>query len=76
MLIYIAFVLVTFTLRPLDLQNLIKTSNNNYKPTEVGETKTASSAKAKKKICKVAISKITCCLCAILCSLQYYNSSG
>jgi len=76
MLIYMAFVFVVLTLRPFIVQNFINICNNICKPSALWETRTASSAKAKRKIYKVAISNITRCFSAILCYLKYFNSSG
>jgi len=76
MLIYIALVFFTLIFSPFAAQNLINTFNKNYKPSGVGDTSTASSAKARRNIYKVAISKINRFLCAILCFSKYYSRSG
>jgi hypothetical protein len=55
-LIYNALVLPTFILRPFYLQNFSKTEIINYNPSALEDNKTASSAKAMKKIYKVASS--------------------
>jgi hypothetical protein len=58
MLIYMAFVFPTLILRPFYLQNSAKAFIKCYRPSALCDTSTASSANAKKKIYKVAISRI------------------
>ena len=55
-LIYIAFVLSTFIYSLFNLQNISKAVSTCYSPSALCHNKTASSAKARKKNCKVAIS--------------------
>jgi hypothetical protein len=71
-----ALVLVTLICRPLSLQNFSNTISIFYKPSALGDNKTASSAKARKKTYKVAISNIYRIFAAILCSLKYFNKYG
>jgi hypothetical protein len=75
-LIYIAFVLVTFIYNPFYLQNSSKAFNIYCSPSALWDKRTASSAKARKKIYIVAISKIYRLLGAILCSLKYCSKNG
>jgi hypothetical protein len=74
--IYMAFVFFTFIYRPLISQNDLKASNIIYKPSALGEIRTASSAKASKKICNVAISNQYRFALSILLSTKYYKSHG
>ena len=55
-LICIAFVFLTFICNPFSLQNFSKAFNSSYKPSALWDNRTASSAKARKKIYIVAIS--------------------
>jgi len=71
-----ALVLVVLSLRPLQVQNLINKFNNSCKPYALWDSNTASSAKASRKICKVAISSINRRFSAILCCLKYSSNSG
>jgi hypothetical protein len=72
-LIYNALVLPTFILRPFTLQNFSKMEIITYSPSALGDNKTASSAKAMKKICKVAISNTRRFYYVILYLAKYYN---
>jgi hypothetical protein len=74
--IYIAFVLVTFIYNPFKLQNISKAVNICYKPSALCDTRTASSAKARKNIYKVAISNMYRLIGVILLSSKYYNKYG
>jgi len=76
MLIYMAFVFVILILRPLEVQNLINKFNRSYNPYALWDKSTASSAKASRKIYKVAISNINRFFSAILCYLKYSNNNG
>jgi hypothetical protein len=58
MFIYIALVFPTLIFKPFKLQNSANAFSICYKPYALWEINTASSAKARKKICKVAISRI------------------
>jgi hypothetical protein len=58
MLIYMALVFPTFILRPFNLQNSANAFTICYRPSALCEISTASSAKAKKNIYRVAISRI------------------
>jgi hypothetical protein len=58
MLIYMALVFPTFILRPFDLQNSANAFTICYRPSALCEISTASSAKARKNIYRVAISRI------------------
>ncbi len=58
MFIYIALVLPTFIFKPFKLQNIANALSICYKPSALWEINTASSAKARKNIYKVAISRI------------------
>jgi hypothetical protein len=75
-LIYNALVLPTFILRPFYLQNFSNTEIINYNPSVLGDNKTASSAKAMKKIYKVASSKTYRFYYATLYFSKYYNKYG
>jgi hypothetical protein len=76
MFIYIAFVFLTFICNPFYLQNKSKAFSISYSPSALWDKRTASSAKARKKIYMVAISKIYRLLGAILCSLKYFRRNG
>jgi hypothetical protein len=75
-LIYIAYVLSTFIYSPFILQNISKAVSKCYSPSALCDNNTASSAKARKKICKVAISNINRLFYSILCFSRYYNKNG
>jgi hypothetical protein len=74
--IYIAFVLDTLIYSPLSEQNLLKALSICCRPSALCDSNTASSAKARKKTCKVAISKIYRVFAATICSLKYFNRYG
>ena len=71
-----AFVLVTLICSPFNLQNISKATNRCYNPSALWETRTASSAKAKKKICKVANSSTYRLVGLILFFSKYSNKYG
>jgi hypothetical protein len=75
-LIYITFVFPTLIFRPFTLQNCSNAFIICYRPSALWDNKTASSAKARKNTCKVAISKIYLMFDAILCSSKYFNKYG
>jgi hypothetical protein len=66
-----ALVLSTLIIKPLSLQKLSNAFNIHYKLCAFGDIRTASSAKANMKICKVASSNITLFAGAILLSSKY-----
>jgi hypothetical protein len=74
--IYNALVLPTLILRPFDLQKFSKIEIINYNPSALGDNKTASSAKAMKKIYKVASSSTYRFCYVILYFSKYYNKYG
>ena len=74
--IYIAFVLPTFIFNPLLVQKFSKAVSMCYSPSALCDNKTASSAKARKNTCKVAISKMYLICDAILCSSKYLSKYG
>ena len=74
--IYNALVLPTLILRPFSLQKFSKIEIIHYNPSALGDNKTASSTKARKKTYKVAISKMYLIYAAILCSLKYLSKYG
>ncbi len=76
MLIYIAFVFFTFIFNPFIQQNYQKAFNSNYRPSALCDTRTASSAKARKNIYIVAISRMYLLLCAMLYCFIYSNRYG
>jgi hypothetical protein len=73
MLICNALVFLTLIYKPFNLQNYSKAFNSNYNPSALWDKRTASSAKARKKIYMVAISNKYRLLCAMLCYFIYYN---
>ena len=75
-LIYIAFVFPTLIFNPLVLQKFSKAFSICYSPSALCDNKTASSAKARKKTYKVAISKMYLIYDAILCSSKYLSKYG
>jgi hypothetical protein len=68
-----AFVFPTLIYSPFNLQNSLKAFNICYSPSALWESSTASSAKARKKIYKVAISNIYRAFAATKFSLKYFN---
>jgi len=74
--IYMALVLVTFIFSPFELQNDINIFSICYNPSALGETRTASSANARRKIDKVAISKNIRCYFSTFYYSRYYNRAG
>ena len=75
-LIYIALVLSTFIFNPFILQNISKAVSKCYSPSALLDNKTASSANARKKICKVAISSKNRFFYSILFYSKYYIKNG
>jgi hypothetical protein len=76
MLIYMALVFPTLILRPFRLQNIAKAFIIGYRPLALGDINTASSAKARKNIYKVAISRISQLAGNSLCISKYSNKYG
>jgi hypothetical protein len=76
MLIYMALVFPTFILRPFKSQNVSNALIICYRPSALWDIKTASSAKARKNIYKVAISKIKRFTGSILCLSKYSSRYG
>ena len=74
--IYIALVLPTLIYSPLLLQKLSKAVSKCYSPSALCDNKTASSANARKKICKVAISSKNRFFYSILFYSKYYIKNG
>jgi hypothetical protein len=69
-------VLSIFILRPFYSQKSSKAISMCYNPSALWDSKTASSAKARKNTYKVAISKIYRSCAATLCSLKYLSKYG
>ena len=74
--IYIALVFFTFIIRPFISQKHLNAFNKFCRPSALWETRIASSAKASKKIYKVAFSNKYRLLGTILFSSKYYNKYG
>jgi hypothetical protein len=68
--------LITFIYSPFTLQKSLKAVIICYNPSALCDNKTASSAKARKNTCKVAISNIYRIYAAVLCSSKYFNKYG
>jgi hypothetical protein len=76
MLICMALVFPTLITRPFYLQNSANAFIICYRPSALCDINTASSAKAKKNIYKVAISRRKRLVGINLCNSKYYNKWG